>query len=196
MAIEKLILLSGISLIIGGLLATAGFLSFARFDPNRLLSGEGFWLPFNFLIIGGGFFMALGLPGFYASQAQKAGVVGLVGYVIFFAGIVFAYLAVHSIETMTMPNVPKNMMIIVSFAAPSLLIGGLLTAVTIWRAGVYSPWLAVALIGAGFLGLLGQFMQLPGGISRDIVTALFTITMALIGTDMVIKAGSIAQTLR
>ena len=178
---ERLIWLSGISLILGGLLATAGWALFARFDPVHRAYTEPFWLPFNFLVIFGGFFIAMGLPGFYASQAQQSGLVGLAGFVIFFTGIVFAYIAVQSIQTMTIPNVPPAIRIIVSFAAPSLLVGGLLTAVAMWRAGVYPPWLAIALVFTGLLGLLSQFFQLPAWLGRNVFTALFTLTIALIG---------------
>jgi hypothetical protein len=187
MTYEKLIWLSGIALIIGGLLATVGWLLFAYFDPTHIAYQERFWLPFNFLVIFGGFFMALGLPGLYASQARQSGVVGLVGFLVFFTGIVFAYVAVHSIETMTVPNVPPGMMIIVSFAAPSLLIGGLLTALTIWRAGVYPQWLAVALVVSGLLGLLTQFIPLPPWAARNVITVFYTLTMALIGMHVVIR---------
>jgi hypothetical protein len=106
---------------------------------------------------------------------------GLAGFVIFFIGIVFAYIAVQSIQTMTVPNVPPGIRIIVSFAAPSLLIGGLLTAVTIWRAGVYPPWLAIALVGAGLLGLLSQILPVPAWLGRNKFTALFTLAMVVIG---------------
>jgi hypothetical protein len=193
---DKLILLSGVALIAGGLLATVGYLLFARFDPAHQAYEEPFWLPFNFLIIGGGFFMALGLPGFYAAQARQSGVLGLVGFVIFFAGIVFAYLVVHSMETMTFPNVPRGMMLIVSFAAPSLLVGGLLTAVSIWRAGVYPPWLAVALVAAGLLGLLVQILPVPETFSRDMVTAVFTLVMAAAGISLLSLQAGAVQALR
>jgi hypothetical protein len=185
MTSDKLIFLSGISLVIGGLLATTGWLLFARFDPGHNAYLERFWLPFNFLVIAGGFFIALGLPGFYASQARQSGVLGLVGFVVFFAGIIFAYLTVHSIQTVTMPNIPIGMRYIVSFAAPSLLVGGLLTAIAIWRAGVYPPWLAVALIVSGFLGLLSQFIPMPVWLARNIFSAMFTLTMALIGIHVI-----------
>jgi hypothetical protein len=178
---ERLIWLSGVSLMLGGLLATFGWILFAWFDPTHRAYDQPFWLPFNFLVIFGGFFIALGLPGLYASQAQQSGIIGLLGFFILFTGIVFAYIAVHSIETMTVPNVPRGMMIIVSFAAPSLLVGGLLTAYTLWRAGVYPPWLAVALVAAGLIGLLTQFIPLPAWFARNIATVAFTITMMVIG---------------
>lgn len=188
MTTERLIWLSGLSLLAGGLLATAGWLLFARFDPVHRAYTERFWLPFNFMVIGGGFLMVLGLPGFYAVQARQAGILGLAGFVIFFAGILFAYVAVHSIQTLTMPNVPGGMMIIVSFAAPSLLIGGLLTALAIWRAGVYPWWLAVALVVAGALGLLREWLPLPPWLARNLFSAVFTLVMAAIGAATMARA--------
>jgi hypothetical protein len=185
---ERLIWLSGLALLIGGLLATAGWLLFARFDPDHRAYAERFWLPFNFLVIGGGFFMVLGLPGFYAVQARQSGILGLAGFVIFFAGILFAYVAVHSIQTMTMPDVPPGMMIIVSFAAPSLLIGGLLTALATWRAGVYPWWLAMALIVAGALALLREWLPLPPWITRNLFSAVFTLVIAAIGVAVMARA--------
>jgi hypothetical protein len=188
MSAERLLWLSGLSLLAGGLLATTAWVLFARFDPVHRAYTERFWLPFNFMVIGGGFLMVLGLPGFYALQARQSGILGLLGFVIFFAGILFAYVAVHSIQTLTMPNVPGGMMIIVSFAAPSLLIGGLLTALAIWRAGVYPWWLAVALVVAGALGLLREWLPLPPWLARNLFSVVFTLVMAAIGAATMARA--------
>jgi hypothetical protein len=184
MTADRLIWLSGISLITGGLIATAGFLLLARFDPGNQGYNEWYWLPVNFMVIGGGFFMALGLPGFYAAQARQSGFLGLAGFVIFFAGLVFAYLAVHSIQTVTTPNIPRGMMTIVTFAAPSLLVGGLLTSVAILLAGVYPAWLGFALIFSGLLSLIGLFFPMPDWLSRHVFSAVFTLTMAAIGWNV------------
>jgi hypothetical protein len=88
------------------------------------------------------------------------------------------------------------MMLIVSFAAPSLLVGGLLTAVSIWRAGVYPPWLAVALVAAGLLGLLVQILPVPDIFSRDMVTAVFTLVMAAAGVSLLSLQAGAVQALR
>lgn len=178
MVSEKLYWLSGLSLVIGGLLATIGWVLFAFSDPgHRNYSGNA-WLPLNFLVIGGGFFMAIGLPGFYVSQAKESGIVGLAGFFMLFAGITFAYIAVHSIETVTMPDVPERMMVLVSFAAPSLFLGALLMAFTVWRAGVYPNWLGVAIIVSILLVLLGQFVPLPEMIERNLISVPFTAIVA------------------
>jgi hypothetical protein len=188
MTAERLIWLSGLALVAGGLLATAAWVLFARFDPDHRAYTERFWLPFNFMVIGGGFLMVLGLPGFYATQARQSGFLGLLGFVIFFAGILFAYVAVHSIQTLTMPDVPGGMMIIVSFAAPSLLVGGLLTALAIWRAGVYPWWLAVGLLVAGALALVREWLPLPPWLARNLFSAVFTLAIAAIGVAVMARA--------
>lgn len=181
MATEQLLRLSGISLVAGGLLATAGWLLFLVLDPMHRNYTSNLWLPLNFLIIGGGFFMLLGLPGFYVSQAREGGIIGLLGFIMFFAGLTFAYIAVHSVQTMTMPDIPAGMMLLVSFATPSLFIGVLLTAIAIWRAGVYESWLAVALIVSLFLGVLVRIAPIPAWLGRNVFPAVFTLTMLMAG---------------
>jgi hypothetical protein len=183
---QRLLTLSGLSLSTGGLLATAGFLLSAWVDPAHTGYQEWHWLPFNFLVIVGGFFMILGLPGFYAAQARQSGLVGLAAFVILFAGIAFAYLVVHSIQTVTMPNTPPEMGLIVAFAAPSLLVGSLLTAVAIWRVGVYARWLAALLVIAIVLGIVSTVAPTPVWGWRHVISSAFTLTMAMLGTNLIL----------
>jgi hypothetical protein len=191
-----LVLLSGAALVAGGLLASAGFLLSAWFDPTNTGYQEWYWLPFNFLIIFGGFFMVLGLPGFYAAQARESGIIGLAGFAVLFAGIAFAYLVVHSIQTTTMPNTPPEMRLIVSFAAPSLLVGALLTAAAVWRAGVYAPWLAAALVISILLGLVSTLIPtLPWGV-RNVISSIFTLTIATLGVNTILVSQRLAQLVR
>lgn len=196
MGLGSLMVLSGASLVVGGLLGSAGFLLSAWFDPTNTGYQEWYWFPFNFLIIFGGFFITLGLPGFYAGHARESGIVGLAGFVTLFAGVAFAYLVVHSIQTTTMPSTPAGMRLIVSFAAPSLLIGTLLTAVAVWRAGVYTPWLAALLMIAILLGLVSAFVPaMPWG-WRNVISSVFTLTMAMIGVNVIVVAARFAQLTR
>lgn len=181
MTLEQLAWFSGLSLAVGGGLAMVGWLLFAVFDPAHRAYEKKYWLPFNFLIIGGGFFMALGLPGFYALQAEQSGIVGFAGFVIFYAGILFGYLAVHSIETMTVPDVPRGIMIIVLFAAPSLFVGGILTAYATWRAAVYPIWVPVGLVFSMLLALVTQNTPIPAWIGRNVAPAVFALTMGVTG---------------
>jgi hypothetical protein len=74
----------GFSLLLGGLLATAGWLLFAVFDPEHKDYGGNRGYPLNYLVIAGGFFVALDLPGFYLRQASQAGIWGLIGFLLLF----------------------------------------------------------------------------------------------------------------
>lgn len=189
MTIERLFWLSGLALAIGGGLATLAWLAFALFDPGHVRYQERWWLALNFMVIGGGLFMALGLPGFYARQAQAAGLLGLIGHLLLFAGIILAYVAVHAIETLTRPDVPARMMTIVSVAAPSLFLGGILTGITIWRAGIYPNWLGGLLIAGMLLGLLTVgIVRVPEWLGNNIASVGFTLAILLMGLMLMARS--------
>ena len=175
---ETLSWLSGFSLILGGLLATAGWLLFAVFDPAHQRPG---WLPLNALIIAGGVFMALGLPGFYARQATEIGLLGLIGFVLLFVGIVIPYIAVHSIETATAPNSPPRTIRWVQVGAPALLLGSVITGVTTWRADVYPAAAGILLLLSALFGLLTVVEKVPVLLRRNLAPTLFSMTIAWLG---------------
>jgi hypothetical protein len=173
---------SGLFLLLGGGLATLGWLLFSFFDPTHTRTAEPTWMVFNLLVIFGGVFMAFGLPGFYLAQSERIGTFGLIAFIIFFIGIVIPYIAVQSIETATSPNVPQRMFAFVSVGAPSLFLGALLVGILTYTAGVYPRWLAAALILAILLGLLTRLVALPPIIARGgLISAYFTAVMAVIG---------------
>ena len=173
MTTDKLFWLSGLSLVIGGLLTFSSWVLFAIFDPGHQFYNLPRWFPLNTMVITGGLLMALGLPGFYARQASETGVWGLLGFVLFFVGLVLSHIAVHSIETVTMPNVPATMMRFVSVAAPSIFIGIIITGIVTWRSGVYPPSLGIAFILAALVGLLTVIPGVPQIISRNLASTLF-----------------------
>jgi hypothetical protein len=186
---DKLFWFSGLSLVIGGGLATTAWLFFAYFDPIHRDHTSPMWLPLNFLVIAGGLFMALGLTGFYAQQARQSGALGLIAFVIFFIGLIVPYVAVQSVQTLTMPDIPDGMRLLVSVGGPSLLVGSILMAIVTWRAGIFPPWVAVALAVAVLLGLFAYLVPLPPWLGRNVITAVFTITMAIIGAVQMSLAG-------
>jgi len=181
MALIKLLELSGVSLAVGGLMATTGWLAFGLLDPEHTEYSHRRWLPLNFLIIGGGLLMAMGLPGFYYSQAASAGLPGLLGFILFFIGLVIPYVAVHSVETLTMPRIPSRFRILVSVGAPSLFLGTVLTGFTVWQVGLYPPWSAAYLLSTAFLGLLVQVLPAPNWLYRVVSPALFTVAVTIFG---------------
>jgi predicted metal-binding membrane protein len=179
---ENYVFLSGFALLIGGALATLGWLLFSFFDPTHTRTAKPSWMVFNLLVIFGGVFMALGLPGFYLAQSERLGTFGLIAFVILFIGIVIPYVAVHSIETATSPNVPPRMFVFVSIGAPSLYTGALLVGVLTYTAGVYPKWLAAGLLIGVILGLLMRLVPLPPVVARGgLISAYFTAVIALIG---------------
>lgn len=181
MSRENLIWLGGLSLVIGGFLATLGWLLFAISDPDHRGYLNWWWWPYNILVISGGFFMVLGLPGFYVTQAKQSGVIGLVGFISLFAGLILSYITVQTIETITMPNVPADIRRIVSVAVPLLAVGIMLTVIAIWQANVFPKWLAGALLLSLLLGAVKEVYQFPVLWEHNLFSILFTITIGLMG---------------
>jgi hypothetical protein len=187
MTADKLFWLSGLSLILGGFMTFMAWILFAIFDPGHQFYQHPRWFPLNLLVIFGGLLMAMGLPGFYARQASEAGIGGLIGFVLFFVGLVLSHIAVHSIETVTMPNVPATMMRFVSVAAPSIFLGIIITGIVTWRSGVYPPSLGIAFILAALVGLLTVIPGVPQIISRNLASTLFPASMFWAGILLILQ---------
>jgi len=164
-----------------GLSTFIAWIGFAIFDPGHQYYQHPRWLPLNVLVIAGGLFMALGLPGFYAQQASEAGMWGLIGFAVLFIGLVISHIAVHSIETFTMPNVPATMMHFVSVAAPSLFLGILITGIVTWRTGIYPQSLGITFVIGALLGLLTIIPGVPQILARNFASTLYPATMVWIG---------------
>lgn len=172
--------LSAVSLTLGGTMAAGAFLFMAVVDPAGTGYAEAWWIPAQFCVILGGMFMALGIPGFHATQAARTGVIGLVGTVLLFAGLVLAYVGVHSAEVLSQPAVPERLGRLVAIAAPSLAVGAALTAVVTWRAGVHPRSASAPLLGVVGLGALAFVVALP----TWLVPALFAASVAWLGLSV------------
>ena len=187
MTADKLFWLSGLPLILGGFMTFTAWILFAILDPGHQFYQHPRWFPLNLLVIIGGLLMALGLPGFYARQASQTGIWGLIGFVLFFIGLGLSHIAVHAIETVTMPNVPPAMMRLVSVAAPSVFFGIIITGIVTWRSGVYPPFLGIAFIAAALVGLLTVIPGVPQIVSRNLASTLFPATMFWAGILLIIR---------
>jgi hypothetical protein len=178
---ETFVQVSGFALMLGGILATVGWLGFTVVDPGHNDTSGSLWMPLNLAIILGGVGMAMGLPGFYLGHAEQAGVLGLAAMVVLFVGIVVPYVGVHSIEAATAPAIPARMMSLVAIGAPALWIGTLLTAIAMLVANVYPWWQAAGLVAAVVLGPAPRFVPMPPVLRLGLLPSAFTALVAAIG---------------
>jgi len=181
MTIELLFWLSGLSLVVGGVVTTAGWLLFALLAPAHQQTNDKQWLLLNGLIIAGGIFMVLGLPGFYVHQAEEAGILGLIGFVVFFIGILVPYVAVHSIETATAPNIPRRMRLWVLVGAPSLFFGMIIMGFTTWLAGIYPRAAGILLLLAALVSAFTMVRSVPPLLRRCLLPSSLSLMMAWFG---------------
>jgi uncharacterized membrane protein len=114
------------------------------------------------LLMVGALLVIVGMPGLYARQAERAGVLGLIGFVLTFVGLLFADVVMTANFGFIMPKVaattegralveagipdPGFMMLVF----PMVLIGLLLLGVSIVRAKVLPRWIGLLFI-AGVL---------------------------------------------
>lgn len=164
MSPTKLIRWSGGALIVAGLLmATSLALHPDETDPNALVNP--LWGPTH-LALGVGFLISLlGLMGVHARQVQRAGALGLTGFVVVFAstaaligpvlvveGIIVPGLAQSDIaEAALAPTGPVFGRQLLPFFMGTIYafgIGSVLFGIAIIRAGVLPRWAAAALIVA------------------------------------------------
>jgi hypothetical protein len=190
MELSRFFWTSGLALLIGGILYSAAWILFATIDPEHNQYTGFWWQPLNFMVIVGSILIALGLPGFYAFQAEAAGWPGLIGVVMLFVGMLLAGVAGQAVETFTLPHlgqVPAEARIIFNVAGPLLFVGLITTGIVTWRAGVY-PWLAgAALIVATLAGLAATYVSMPLPL-RWGMAALYSAVMAWIGFFLMVRS--------
>ena len=187
MSISVLFRLSGVSLLLGGLL---GGLAVA-FHPSNMVDPVN--VPVHLALYTAVMLIALGLPGLYARQADHAGTLGLAGLVALFMGLVFGD-PIHSVLEFTVVPVlaqsaagprlldggPPGLMGPLMVAIPILLIGLLTTAITSFRAGVLPRWPAVVAVAAVFLVPVGFALSGRG----PNAAAIFNVGPALVYLSM------------
>jgi hypothetical protein len=176
--------LSGLWLAAGGILTTAAWLVHGIVDPGRAGYTEPWWLPLNIALSAGAILMALGLPGFHARQATRTGVLGLIGLVTLFTGMLLAYVGVQTLESFSRPQVPASIAILAGIAAPIFFVGIVVTSVVTWRAGVYTKAPAIALGISALLGLMTRLVVMPDWLGMNVVPAIFTGVVAWLGLEL------------
>ncbi len=181
--------LSGLALLVGGALFAVGNL-LHPIDHSPASHASATWTAAHVTFMIGMLGILLGLPALYARQADRAGVLGLLGFVAFFLGIaatvagswfeayavpVLSEAAIEAVETG--PGVPFMMA-----GGLLFLVGQIVFGIATYRARVYPPPAALALIGLAvvLLPALGMTGTVVGLLTIG-ATAGLGVTLAVLG---------------
>ena len=189
--------LSGIALLIGTTLSIAYNISQAFLTNNTLASITSPLALWSFVIgFIGSVFVLLGLPGVYTRQAGRAGILGLLGfllfwYVILFQGVI-AFTSVTIISQITAHIVPPSAGVPMATMSPPAwmpfflvslvgqILGVLLLAIATLRARVFPRWIAWLLITTLVLGVVSFVPFFPQALS-NLVPVIASVAIAGFG---------------
>ncbi len=171
MSTSDLVRWSGLAAIVGGVLAVlSDLVSFLVPDYENFseTATTGAYTVESVLFLLATVLLLLGLVGLYASQAEAAGVLGLVAFLVAFLGTALVVGAIWA-ETFVAPSVAEvapefldeepggrlGLGFLLSFPLSAL--GWLLFGVATYRARVYPRWAAILLM----VGAALSFLPLP-----------------------------------
>lgn len=149
----RLVRWSGGALILAGVILGIGLILHPdETAPDAL--AHPLWGPTHFAIGLGLLISLLGLIGAYARQVEKAGVLGLIGFVITFVSSAALIGPVLVIEGIVVPGLAQSNIAEAALAPTGPVFGGLLLPIfmgTIYALGVGNVLFGVAIIRAGVL---------------------------------------------
>lgn len=152
--------LSGIALLIGGGLAAIGAVAQAFLSEDFL---SPFWIPVAVSIFMGTLLVQVGLPALYARQMKRAGVLGLIGFILLFCGFTQFGIGFRFFDIVILPwfgksadiNPPLNFIFYSLSAVVLLLVGSILFGIATLRAGVLPKGPVVLLLVGLVLNRIG-----------------------------------------
>ena len=174
--------LSGIALLIGGVLAAIGAVAQTFLSEDYL---SPLWIPVAVSIFIGTLLVQIGLPAIYARQMKRAGVLGLIGFILLFCGFAQFGIGFRFFDIVILPWFGKSAdlnpslgFILYSLSGVALLlVGALLFGIATLRAGVLPK-------GPVILLLVGLVINRIGGHIphlQDIGIVLFYLSFAWFG---------------
>jgi hypothetical protein len=179
--------LSGISLLIGSLLAALAVIPvfFIGDDSTSTIAATA--ALFRVL---GEMLIVVGLPGMYSRQAQRVGLLGLIGFLLTLFYILILGVAGDTINAFVVPFIASAAPSLLKGSLPSGLgnfyfvgslfglVGGILLGIATLRAVVLPRWAGLSLIVGAVLSFIGNF--LPPAVST-IGVVLFLLGLAWLG---------------
>lgn len=181
MSSSTLYRISGIALLIGGVLAIAGQLLLITADP-----GTPLWIPGSWLTLAGTLLVVLGLPGLYFKQIDRAGLLGMLGFVVSFVGFLFL-IGIQTFDAFVSPTLAASaatksladteaflpLLAFELLCGLLLIVGPLLFGIATIRAGIFQRWAAIILIVGSIASLITVALHNWNEISAAIVYLAF-----------------------
>jgi hypothetical protein len=186
--------LSGSALFFGALLSALGYLLKPEVGHDLSWYSNPLYLPSSLLTFTGAIFMLLGLPGTYAWQAEKAGKLGVAGFIVSYVGLMVLEVGTGLLYAFIPPLLASNpaTQFLVSqprgggfegqmgiaflvFFLIGLLgsnIGGLLYGIATFRARVFPRPAAVLIFGGVIVGFILSNINNPVIGDRPIILML------------------------
>ena len=186
---------SGVALLIGGVLAIIGQLLLITADP-----GTPLWIPGSWLSLAGTLLVILGFPGLYFKQVDRAGLLGMIGFVVSFVGFLFL-VGIQTFDAFVSPALAANaatksmadtaaILPLLTFELLGgllLVVGPLLFGIATIRAGVLQRWAAIILI----VGSVAAIITVALHNWNEISGAIFYLAFACFGFVLLTKQGTV-----
>lgn len=184
---------SGTALLIGGLLAIAGQLLLITADP-----GTPLWIPGSLLALVGTLLVVLGLPGLYFKQADRAGRLGMLGFVVSFVGFLFL-VGIQTFDAFVSPTLAASaatksladteafvpLLVFELLCGLLLIVGPLIFGIATIRAGIFQRWAAIILI----VGAITSLVTVALHNWNEISAAVLYLAFACLGFLLLSKLG-------
>lgn len=206
MSSRTLYRLSGGTLIAGSLLILLGSIVGAILFPGHSSTpaqvlGSSWPLVMLMTLIGSLLFV-IGLPGMYLRQAERAGALGLIGFILIFFDLLLQGAVFSSVQIVVLPllaqkapqllggnGLPFSAFLILLVSGLMQIIGGILLGIATMRAHVFPRWTGVLLLASGIAFLL-TIPPLPSPIGDSIeVISFAALAGALIGCGSTLLTG-------
>ena len=164
--------LSGMALLIGGGLTTIGAIVQAFLSEDY---SSPLWIPVAVLIFIGTLLVQIGLPAMYMRQRDRIGLLGLIGFILFFFGFAQFGIGFRFFDMVILPwfgksadiNPPLNFIVSSLSGIILLLVGALLFGIVTIRSGIFSKFPMILLLVGLILNRIGghvPHLQDTGGI--------------------------------
>ena len=186
--------IAAVALIAGGVLGVLSSVFGPASVSIRTAMASPLFYPSAVVSLISAMLMLGGFPAMYLIQRRESGLFGLVGMMILLAtgmlmaiALSFTYLVILPwvaslpVATSRLDQGPAAFGILWPALALAMIIGSAIFGTATIRAGVFSPWLGVALAVAAVLNLVLGFLDLPGmlaslgGASLDLVLGWYGI---------------------